>query len=347
MEFGLLSEGFLLPGASEADRYHEVLRELQAAEEAGFDVVGLSEQHFIAPLCTFGSSEPVYGAIAATTNRIKIRTAVTLLPFHHPINVAERLAGLDILSRGRVEFGTGRGNSALTAGGFGIDTSETQARWQESLEIILKAWTEDEFSHDGTFFQIPPRKVRPQPVQQPHPPVWYAAISPESHELAGRLGLGLMTLTIGVDRGQVERRIRRYRRGQSESQPIVGQPLDKISILTVAYCAEDRATAFREAEEPVMTYLRRLVGFYEDSLKRAGQQVDFSETWEKVSSLERAVAEGMALVGDPETCIQWIRDYEALGVGEVLLRLEGVSHERILESIRVFGEHVIPAFKPH
>lgn len=347
MDFGLLSEGFLLPGATEAQRYHEVLREFQVAEEAGFDVVGLSEQHFVAPLCTFGSSEPVYGAIAATTNRIKIRTAVTLLPIHHPISVAERVAGLDILSNGRVEFGTGRGNSALTAGGFGVDPSETQARWQESLEIILKAWTQDEFSHQGTYYQIPERSVRPRPLQNPHPPVWYAAISPESHELAGRLGLGLMTLTIGVDRGQVEKRIRRYRLGQSQLAPIVANPLDKISVLTVAYCAEDQATALRDADDPVMTYLRRLVGFYEDSLKRAGQQVDFSSTWAKLASLERAVQEGMALVGDPETCIQWIRDYESLGVGEIFLRLEGLPHEQIVESIRVFGKYVIPAFKRH
>lgn len=345
MEFGLLSEGFLRPGVTEAERYHQVIREFLAAEEAGFDVVGMSEQHFISPMCTFGAAEPVYGAIAALTSRIKIRTSIILLPYHHPLNVAERIATLDILSKGRVEFGTGRGNSWLTAGGFDIPLEETEGRWRESLEVILKAWEPGEMEHHGQFFDVPPRDVVPKPVQKPHPPLWYAAISPHSHEMAGRLGMGVMSLTIGVTKDQVERRIARYHQGQAEGQPLVKQPVNKVSVYTLAYCAEDRVAARREAEEPMLQYLTHTANLYEEGLRRQGTPVAFGDLRAKLSDFNRVAGDGMVMCGDPDDCIKWIREYEAIGVGEIMLRIEGVPHEKVMESIRTFGKHVIPSFK--
>src|SRR5436190_1065290 len=129
--------------------------------------------------------DPEAARRAQRTQRIRIGHGVVLLPdrFNHPIRVAERAAALDILSDGRLEFGTGR-SSQYEQAGFGIDTELSRAMWQESLEMIPRMWTEDPFEHHGRFVSVPARSILPKPVQKPHPPIWMAATSPASWEIA-------------------------------------------------------------------------------------------------------------------------------------------------------------------
>ena len=135
-----------------------MIDEVVLAEEMGFDFFGTSEQHFLVDLATVSAPEVFYPAIAMRTSRIRLRHMVVLLPFpfNHPIRVAERLATLDIVSNGRAEFGTGRANTLVQIDGFACPLDETRERWEEALEVVMKAFKDDPFSHEGKYFKIPP-----------------------------------------------------------------------------------------------------------------------------------------------------------------------------------------------
>lgn len=136
MKFGFLTEGGTPRGASVANRYHEIIREVQFLEEMNSDFWGSSEQHFTGPVATISAPEVLYGAVAQATNRVKLPTMSTvMLHFNHPIRTAERLATLDIVSRGRIEFGTARGNNTGVVHTFEIDADGTKSEWRETLEV--------------------------------------------------------------------------------------------------------------------------------------------------------------------------------------------------------------------
>jgi hypothetical protein len=171
---------------SEYRCYHEALAQIELADRLGFDTVWEVEHHFLTEFAHSSAPEVFLSAVAQRTKRIRIGHGVVLLPhrFNHPIRVAERVAALDILSDGRVEFGTGR-SSQYEQAGFEVDTETSREMWQESLEMIPRMWTEDPFQHRGRFVTVPPRSIVPKPLQKPHPPIWMAATSPQSWEIAG------------------------------------------------------------------------------------------------------------------------------------------------------------------
>jgi len=178
-----------------ADRLHSIVEHAAYGEELGFDSVWLAEHHFH----SFGgilSSPPVIGAaIAQRTAKIRIGTAVTLLPYHNPLRIAEDYATLDCLSRGRLEFGVGHGFIKWESLTFGTPLEDLRNRFKENLEIILKAWSEPKFSHNGNSYQYDNVELLPRPVQKPYPTVWMGATSTaESFEFAGRSGFHLMLI---------------------------------------------------------------------------------------------------------------------------------------------------------
>src|SRR5215510_5654826 len=195
MKFDLLYE-LQMPkprdARSEYRCYHEALEQIVLADELGYDIVWEVEHHFLNEFAHSSAPEVFLAAVSQRTKRIRIGHGVTLLPhkFNHPIRVAERVAALDLLSHGRVEFGTGR-SSQYEQAGFGIDT-------EASREIIPRRWTEDPFEYHGRVVDIPSRSIIPKPLQKPHPPIWMATTSPQSWEIAGQNGIGILGLTIFV-----------------------------------------------------------------------------------------------------------------------------------------------------
>src|SRR2546422_10868923 len=164
----------------------------RAAETLGFGSVWLAEHHF----STYGYlSRPAQLAtyIAAKTTRLRVGTAVIVVPLHHPLVIAEEIATLDLLSGGRLDVGLGRGYQPYEFERFGLDLESGRARWEESIDIILKAFSGQPFSYDGKLFKIPETTVFPQPLQQPRPPIWMTAQSPESVEAAVRRGFNVLT----------------------------------------------------------------------------------------------------------------------------------------------------------
>jgi natural product biosynthesis luciferase-like monooxygenase protein len=197
MRYGLFYLPSSLPAtrAEGAERFRTIVEQVSYGEQLGFQSVWLAEHHFH-PFAGFFSSPPVIGAmIAQRTTKMRIGTAVLLLPYHNPLRVAEDYATLDCLSNGRVEFGIGHGFVKWEALTFGIPLEDLRDRFKENLDVVLKAWKEPMLNHKGRFHEYNGVQVYPRPVQEPYPTVWMAATtSVESFELSGRYGFHMMLI---------------------------------------------------------------------------------------------------------------------------------------------------------
>src|SRR5499427_5215850 len=180
MRFGLFFQAPESPGRTHAERYGEMLDLIAFGESLGFDVAWLAEIHFGGAFSLLSNPLMAVPVIAQRTRRIRIGTAVTLLPLHHPLSCAEQAATADLLSGGRLEFGVGRGSIPTQFHGFRVPVAENRARFDEALDIIRLAWTQERFSYDGQFHKIENLAVTPRPVQVPHPPLRVAVHSEES-----------------------------------------------------------------------------------------------------------------------------------------------------------------------
>lgn len=351
MRFGFLCEAETAPGTTHYRRYMEVVDEVILAEEMGWDFFGTSEQHFISPVACVSAPETFYPFIAAKTSKIKLRHMVVLLPFpfNHPIRVAERLATLDIVSNGRAELGTGRANTLLALDGFNCPLDETRARWEEGLEIVMKAFLSDPFSHEGKYFKIPPRSLSPKGVQQPHPPVCMVAQSPESHAVGASKGIGVLSWDLYFGPDYVKKCYDVYREGIKTSKPVGGFINNCFSAVVLnSVCGETTKDAMKVAKEAFPRFVTPVI---EDLYPQLGQRSDsygYTLQMEKIRSkardLDWMVNETSCIAGDPDTFIKRCETYQALGADEVVFRLDG-NHEEISRSLSLIGKYVIPRFK--
>lgn len=351
MRFGFLSEAETPEGTTHHRRYMEVTDEVILAEEMGWDFFGTSEQHFISPLACVSAPETFYPYIAARTSRIKLRHMVVLLPFpfNHPIRVAERLATLDIVSNGRAEFGTGRANTLLQLDGFSCPLDETRARWEEGLEIVMKAFLSDPFSHEGKYFKIPPRSLSPKGVQRPHPPVFMVAQSPESHAVGASKGIGVLSWDIYLGWDYFEKCYKIYREGIKTARPVGGWVNSSFAaVILNCVCAETNKEALEVAKVSFPRFVTPVVEDLYPALGKRSESYAYTLQMEKIRSkardLDWMVNETSCLAGDPEAFIKRFRAYEQLGADEVIMRLDG-THTQIKRSIELIGKYVIPEFK--
>jgi alkanesulfonate monooxygenase SsuD/methylene tetrahydromethanopterin reductase-like flavin-dependent oxidoreductase (luciferase family) len=188
MKFGVFFQAPERDGIAHGERYAELLDLVALAESLGFDVAWLAEIHFGGAFSLISNPLMLVPAIAARVPRIRIGTAVVLLPLHHPLSCAEQTATADVLSGGRLEFGVGRGSIPTQFHGFRVPVAENRARFDEALEIVRRAWTSERFSYDGRFYQVENLSVVPKPVQRPHPPIRVAVHTAESFAHLGDLG---------------------------------------------------------------------------------------------------------------------------------------------------------------
>src|SRR3984893_15166060 len=215
MKFGLLYE-METPrpwhALSEYNTYWQALAQIELADRIGIDYVWEVEHHFLEEYSHSPAPEVFYGAVSQRTKNIRIAHGVRLLPFNfnNPIKVAEQAAVLDIMSNGRVDLGTGRSTTAQELDGFGVDYDRTRDEVREALDVIVKAWTEEILEYHGKLIKIPPRRVVPKPIQKPHPPMWMACTAPESYEMAGDRGLGVLSFNFNWQ--QVQKSMESYRK---------------------------------------------------------------------------------------------------------------------------------------
>ena len=211
MQFGLFYEASEDPRQTHAERYAEMLDLIVYGETLGFDVAWLAEIHFGGAFSLLSVPLMVVPVIAQRTRRIRIGTAVSMLPLHHPLSLAEQAATADLLSGGRLEYGVGRGSIPTQFHGFGMPLEENRARFDEALEIIRLAWTTERFSYTGQFYQVDNLSVVPKPVQQPHPPIRVGVHTAESFAHIGDLGLPVYSGTTTTPMPQLREGMELYR----------------------------------------------------------------------------------------------------------------------------------------
>lgn len=352
MRFVILHEAGGKEGiAGSPARYAETITEARKAEEVGFDCIAISEQHFNTTDSAISAPETLLGTLAALTDDIRLRFAsVVLLPFNHPIRVAERVATLDILSGGRIEVGTARSNNPDTLAAFGVDPKKTRAYWSESFDILKKALTESVLEHHGDEWDIPPTTIMPRPVQVPCPPLHVSATSMETHRIAGQRGVGVMTgnsLPGGWD--YLEEAMGVYAEGRSEMPAGEDLLTDSRGVLAlVTHCAESAADARDEAGEHASSFVDVVAGWYE---RLAASSTDYSELGplrevvDRRHDLQFLINRSPYLtIGTPEFFLERCQRLQNLGYEEFILRIDGINHEAHMQTIGLLGRHVIPEF---
>jgi alkanesulfonate monooxygenase SsuD/methylene tetrahydromethanopterin reductase-like flavin-dependent oxidoreductase (luciferase family) len=344
-------------GTTHHRRYKEVLEEAKFAEEMGFHTWGTSEQHFMSPLSCVSAPEVLYGTVAAITSRIRLRHAIVLLPFafNHPLRVAERIATLDIVSDGRAELGVGRGNHLTQLNAFGGEAERTRPEMLESVEIIQKALSQTTFSHDGELLQIPEVSLCPRPVQQPFPPMFMVATSLESHQHAGRLGVGVLSNDNWMGWEHLAKQSDAYEAGRKESETLWGaapRPSTKNFTAFTGYIGKDEDEAVEIGGPIAMSFLGPVLEMLYEPLAEAApsygylKQIresvgDFIESEDIRGLMERTPN---VLVGTAEQVIDKIERLELLGYDDVGFRIDGHTHEGIMQQLERWGRYVIPHF---
>src|SRR5439155_1182851 len=235
MQFGIFYE-HQLPRPwqedSEVRLIHEALAQVELADRLGIDYAWEVEHHFLEEYSHSSAPEVFLAACAARTERIRLGHGIVLMPpgYNHPARVAERIAMLDLVSRGRVEFGTGESASRMELEGFGVPPTEKRAMWREAVAQVALMLSESPYpGYDGKYFKMPPRNVLPKPVQKPHPPMWLACSSRPMIHLAAQLGLGALTFAF-VDVSEAKHWVADYydtfkRECTPIAQAVVAQPV--------------------------------------------------------------------------------------------------------------------------
>ncbi len=353
MRFGFINEGAMKMGTTYQTRYHEIIDEAVYAEEMGFDFFGCSEQHFLNN-AGVSSTEVFYGALSQATSRIQIRSMVRLLlAFNHPMRIAEQAATIDILSNGRHGLGTGRANLPYQLDAFEVDADETRAMWEESMQVIVKAFTQETVTHKGHYWNIKdPVHLTPKPMQYPHPPLYVAATSIPTLERAGDMGIGAMTLDHLLGWEQVEKNAKAYKEHiANPSDPISSVINDSLALLVLpAYCGESDKEAKEWGGREALGFAKTLVKHFPVTAARSESYKYFNDVLkfeDRLNDIDYFLETTPCLmVGSPDFFIKQIERVRDMGFDEIILRIDGgnMGHERLMRSIQLIGENVIPHF---
>jgi len=387
MQFGLLYEMQRPFKGTDIDwntLYKETLEQCALADQVGFDNLWFVEHHFLTGFSGSPCPEVMFGALSQITKRIRIGFGVSILPYHHPVRVAERVAMVDQLTNGRVEVGTGRSN-AYEQTGLGIDPRNTRAMWEESISMLPKIWQSDEFSWDGNFWKVPPRRVLPKPFQKPHPRLYLACTQTDSFNVAAEKGIGVLSSSTYATNILAEH-VKNYRARVNHATPVGASVNNFWGNNVQACCGEDNkearelcALSLKTFFGPDKPYIRDRINAYEELLEAWGGvpehlKADFGRWLRQSDETRKEQAQqagisldsgpgaaraafaqmdadtlcdrGVIIAGDPDSCIKGVQLYEDIGVDQVILimQTESIPHERVLQSIEMFGKHVLPAF---
>jgi alkanesulfonate monooxygenase SsuD/methylene tetrahydromethanopterin reductase-like flavin-dependent oxidoreductase (luciferase family) len=363
-EFGVIYEAGMLPPyeVNEPIVFGALVEQVRTAERVGFKSVWHVEHHFLEGMAHSSNSDVLLGAYAAATSTIRLGYGVKLLPYayNHPLRAAEAVATLDQLSGGRVEFGTGRSFTREEMEGFAIDPNTTRQQWDESLHMILAAFRDEKFSWDSDSWKLPPRSVVPKPFQKPHPPLWVAGTSPDSHTLAGSLGMGLLSFSIRTPLNVLQERLEMYREAVRNCTDPIGDYINnRAATFTLVYCGETDEEARETAGKAVVDYIAQSGRYLADTVAWVAGQNAPSYAYMKDRygmaeggdglTFEELDSQDMVIVGGPETCCKKVQRYVELGMEpqDILLghfQAPGLPMDKVGASIERFGKEVIPAF---
>lgn len=217
LDFGAFLEFPVHRGDTHEDAFRNTFELVDWADQLGLDTVWLGETHFAPERAVHSAQMVIASAIAARTKRLRVGSAVHVLPLVHPLRIAEEAATVDQISQGRFEFGVGRSGNIRAYDTMGIDYGESQERFQEALEIIMQAWRGETFSYAGKYNQITNARLAPLPYQKPHPKIRLAASGGDSFERVGRLGFPIFLSMRGMDVYELESSLQSYHQAWADA----------------------------------------------------------------------------------------------------------------------------------
>jgi alkanesulfonate monooxygenase SsuD/methylene tetrahydromethanopterin reductase-like flavin-dependent oxidoreductase (luciferase family) len=348
---------------------HECVEQAVLAEKMGFDKVWAVEHHCLKWYAHMSAPETFLAYVAGKTERIRIGHGVVCLPFrmNHPVKVAERVAMLDILSKGRVEFGIGKGGTPQEAGAFQTEIADIPPQLEEAARMIPKMWSEEYFEHHSETFELPPRPIIPKPYQDPHPPMYMASIREESLEQAGRWGLGALVLGFGGPE-EIARKNAIYRaavKERTEESQIPDFPVEHLSALCPAIVLDDDDRARAIGHRGQRFFTESINHWYapgapeprgeiaemsdEEALEQASAELVkyFREHEMEVTRQSTEIYNPNHAYGNVDAAIGYVERLVEAGADEImfLIQMGTVPQEAALETITNIGEKVIPHFR--
>lgn len=332
---------------SEREAYWNALDQAERAEQAGFEYFWVTEQHFLAEIGHAPASDMFLAALSQRTKTLRLGLGVVLMPLHNPFIIAERVGTLDVLSNGRVDFGTGRGTTNYILDGFGIEPSEARGRGIEALNAVLAMYDEPRFKgFKSEYFDLPAREVLPRPVQEPHPPLWVAATNLSTYEHAARQGFGV----IGVTRNSIEETkaaVERYHKVCRNETPTVARRANPTTaVFGIGMCHADDATGRALACKAARWY-------YGDNEAELNSQrfttaggVEAVRARIAAQSDDELITNGMAVGGDPDTVTRIVEKWATTGIDQFIFFMQAgfAQHDDVMRSIELIGEKIIPHF---
>jgi len=374
VRFGIFYE-LQLPRPWDADAEYRVVQEaleqIEFADSIGIDYVWEVEHHFLEEYSHSSAPEVLLAAASQRTHNIRLGHGIiqTAPGYNHPARTAERIAMLDLVSGGRVEFGSGESSSIAELGGFEIDPMRKRAAWREGLETAIRCMTETPFTGvNGEFVTMPPRNVVPKPMQRPHPPLWVACSRRDTILLAAENGLGALTFAF-IDPEEASGWVRDYERTLAEKCSPIGERITtELACVTPMMLHTDEHEAIARGLEGGNFFGYSLAHFYVFGDHRPGATDVWNEFQRRRSergySPEAAVAlqqERLATrvaeaggnaglrgaVGTPDQVRAYLERYEEAGVDQIIFIMQAGKnrHEHIMESLETFGRDILPAFK--
>jgi alkanesulfonate monooxygenase SsuD/methylene tetrahydromethanopterin reductase-like flavin-dependent oxidoreductase (luciferase family) len=333
VKFGLGLSVQHRPEEPQAVRFREHVEQVRLARAVGFSSVWAS-QHFLSDPFTYFQPIPTLARIAADARGMQLGTGVILLPLHHPVDVAEQLATLDVISDGRLIFGAGLGYRDVENAAFGQDPKERVGRLVEGLELVERLWRGEPVTYESRHFSLRGVRISMRPLQSPRPPIWLAANGDAGVKRAARLGDAWL-MNPHASLATLERQLELFRSTRRESgRP----PAAETPLIKECYVAPETATAVTEAA----AFLGEKYGAYrrweQDKALPAGESFD--------ASFED-LARDRFILGDAVRVSEEIARYrERLGVTTMIFRLQwpGMDHEKVMRSIRLLGHKVLLKF---
>lgn len=358
MKFGIFID-LQLPrpwnDGDESRLFHEALEQVELADRIGIDYVWVQEHHFLEEYCHSSAPEVFLAACSQRTKNIRLGHGITVMSpkFNHPARVAERLSTLDIISRGRVEWGTGESGSRMELEGFGVDFVDKRPMWVEAVRETARMMCMDPYpGFEGTYFSMPHRNVVPKPVQKPHPPIWAACSNRDSLQLAARLGIGALTFAF-VNAEEAKFWVDEYYETFKTACTPIGQAVNpNVAMLTGFMCHLDPETAIKQGMEGAQFFAYGLGHYWRDGTHVPGR----TDIWKEFRRRPATVIEkmererkkaGMGGIGSPQQLIENFSALENAGVDQLILLQQSGNyrHEHICRSLELFGTEVLPPFK--
>jgi alkanesulfonate monooxygenase SsuD/methylene tetrahydromethanopterin reductase-like flavin-dependent oxidoreductase (luciferase family) len=350
VHFGIFVEE-MRQGSSDnqAAAFRDIFEIADHADAWGADCVWLGEIHFTPTRSVISASLQVASAIATRTKRLRVGTAVQVLPLNHPLRIAEEVATIDHISEGRFEFGIGRSGVVRTYDVYGVPYAESTDRFREALEIIREGWKGEPFSYEGRYYKIQNAVVCPRPYQKPHPPIRMATTSDETFPAAGRLGLPIFVGLRTTEIPDLQLQLAPYRQAWREA----GHPGDPSVYLRIpVYCATTAQGAREEPRESVAAFFKRQTELARAAVGRAGagpadrrqMQADRMAALTYDDILARKVVFGTA--AGVIRRIEQLRD--ELGLDGIVAELNPggfIPPELERRSLEILSREVIPAFR--